>query len=396
MATIKAKIKSKKKDNTMRVFIEVSHGGTRVYIGTEIYVTSKDINNKMQLKKGFSSIPLEKIILNYRKRIAELGVKIKGYSADDIKNYLLKSDETDGGKYIDFIKFCEQRNAEILRQKGKNGTWYANHAAIEWLRVFIKNDELNVNTINKSLLKKFESFLIEQNVGTAGISSYLRALRTMFILCMDEYNDEQHDEYLIKHYPFRRFKIVEHRAEKRSADIEALKKIISFESKTKREEFGRDMFFLTFLLAGIAPVDLFKLTEIKDGYIEYYRDKVKHRNNRIKVKTPVCEQAKKIIEKYSPNGFLSTIKQYLNTPAFSRACAKGLESICKKLEIRRVTLYWARHTFATIAAELGFDTNLIDYTLGHVPSRNAMAEIYITRTQNKVDNLVNKVIRKLK
>ncbi|MDR1198637.1 MAG: site-specific integrase [Prevotellaceae bacterium] len=395
MATIVPYIRIQKNDGTYRVLIKITHQKLRVFIPTEIYVSQKDINNKNQLKKNFSSIPLEKIIYTYRNRIAELGTKIKAYSANDIKHYLLKSDRTDGGKYIDFIKFCEHRNTEILRLKGKNGTWYANHAAIEWLKVFIKDSALNVNTINRALLKKFESFLIEQNVGSAGISSYLRALRTMFILCMDEYNDEQHDEYIIKHYPFRRFKITEHHAEKRSVNIEDLKKIISFDCKAQREHLGKDMFLLTFFLAGIAPVDLFSLSEIKGGYIEYYRNKVKHRDNKIKVKIFVCRQAVELIEKYSTEYFLSDIKKYRNAKNFARACSKGLENICSGLGMDKVTLYRARHTFATFAAELGFDTNLIDYTLGHAPSRNAMAEVYITRTQTAVDNLVKKVIEKL-
>ncbi|MDR1199081.1 MAG: hypothetical protein LBK94_08760 [Prevotellaceae bacterium] len=60
MATIKPFIRTIKKDDSSRIIIEITHIGKRAYIPTEIYVSQKDINSKSQLKKNFSSIPLEK------------------------------------------------------------------------------------------------------------------------------------------------------------------------------------------------------------------------------------------------------------------------------------------------------------------------------------------------
>jgi len=212
---------------------------------------------------------------------------------------------------------------------------------------------------------------------------------------MDEYNNEAKDEYYVRHYPFRKYKIKEVIAEKRSMEVEMFVQILSASPITKREHIGRDMLLLSFLLAGIAPVDLYKLSPPKAGYIEYYRDKVKHRTKRIKVKIPVHPKAEELIEKYSLSGFLSGIKRYASERELSRACAEGLNSICKRIQVESVTLYWARHTFSSIAGEFGYDTNLIDYVLGHVPSRAKMAEVYITRKQKTVDGLVNAVISKV-
>ncbi|MDR0970539.1 MAG: site-specific integrase [Lentimicrobiaceae bacterium] len=324
--------------------------------------------------------------------IRMLGVKINSYSAKDIKSYLLKMDELEGGKYIDFISYCETDNEKIRKKKGKNGTYYANLSAINWIKKFV-GDSININEINKKFLIKFEEYLISNEVGTAGISAILRAMRAMFVRATEEYNDESKDEFFIKHYPFKNFKIKKHTpTHKRSTTIETIKKIYNFVPKTKREEIGKDMFILSFLFAGIAPIDLYCLKEIKNGYIEYYREKVKFRENKIRLKIPVCQQAENIVIKYSKTGFLSEIKKYSTPKDFSRACNKGLKSICEKLNIETITLYWARHTFATIAAELGFDSNLIDFTLGHAPRSNQMAEIYITRRQNSVDKLINEVI----
>jgi integrase len=391
MATIKTYIQKRKNDGTHRILIEITHNRQRAYIPTEIYVTDKDLTAKKHLKKTFYSLALDKLIIHYRQQIADMGVIISSYSASDIKTCLIKQNETKGGKYIDFIEFCTGKILELQKIKGKNGTYYQYLSAVNWLKKFKGDENLNILEINKPFVNKFEDYMRQKNVGVAGISASLRALRTLFIRAMDEYNDESKDEYIIKHYPFRNYKIKQHIPEKRSITMDIFKQVAYYDC-TGREKLGCDMLLLSFLLAGIAPIDLYNLKEIKNDYIEYYRDKVKHRTNRIKVKIPVYNQAAELIKQYSKNGFLSEIKRYSTCKNFSRACAKGIKSVCEKLEVENMSLYWARHTFATTAAELGYDTNLIDYVLGHTAGSNKMAEIYITRTQSSVDKLVNDVV----
>ena len=391
MAALSPYLQKPRPDGLIRISVKIDHKNQRRYIQTEIFCTVKDVSGD-KLRKSFYSAPLEKLLHTYRTRVAELGPKVREYSAEDIKRYLIRQDATDGGKYIDFAAFCDKRNEEIKKEKGKNGTWYANTAAIGWLKKFEKSDFIDINDITKRKLELFEAYMINAQVGPAGVNSYLRALRTMFLGAMDEYNNEAKGEYYVKHYPFRKYKIKEVVTEKRSMEIDVFVKILSSQIITKRERIGQDMLLLTFLLAGIAPVDLYKLSAPKSGYIEYFRDKVKHRANRIKVKIQIHQKAEELIEKYSLDGFLSDIKRYASEKELSRACAEGLECICKRIEVEPVTLYWARHTFSSIAGELGYDTNLIDFVLGHTPSKAKMAEVYITRKQKTVDSLVKDVI----
>ena len=52
---------------------------------------------------------------------------------------------------------------------------------------------------------------------------------------------------------------------------------------------------------------------------------------------------------------------------------------------------WARHTWATIAADIDIPDAVIDRTLGH-KSPYPMTDIYVRRNQKKVDEAVRAVI----
>ena len=60
----------------------------------------------------------------------------------------------------------------------------------------------------------------------------------------------------------------------------------------------------------------------------------------------------------------------------------------------KLSTYWARHTWATLAAELDIPDATISLALGH-SSGNRVTNIYINRNQKKVDEANRKVINYL-
>jgi integrase len=55
-----------------------------------------------------------------------------------------------------------------------------------------------------------------------------------------------------------------------------------------------------------------------------------------------------------------------------------------------ISIYWARHSWATIAAELDTPDSVIDMAMGH--KIQGMASVYIRRNLNKVSEANRKVI----
>lgn len=56
-----------------------------------------------------------------------------------------------------------------------------------------------------------------------------------------------------------------------------------------------------------------------------------------------------------------------------------------------LTMYWARHTWATLAADLDIPDATISLALGH-SGENRVTDIYIKRNQKKVDDANRRVL----
>ena len=153
----------------------------------------------------------------------------------------------------------------------------------------------------------------------------------------------------------------------------------------------------TFSLIGINIIDLCHIKEIRDGRIEYYRSKT-NRLYSIKIEPEALE----IIEKYKgKKQLLDIMDRYVDYKDYARRLNENLKAIGhttigkhgKKYReplYPQLTMYWARHTWATIAASLDIPKETIAAALGH--GGNTVTDIYIDFDQKKVDEANRKVI----
>ena len=200
------------------------------------------------------------------------------------------------------------------------------------------------------------------------------------------------DEEVTVHYPFRKFKIKPVKTRKRSFKVEVLRKIFNTPIDGFEEKY-RDIFKLIFCLCGINIVDLCNLKSIEDGRIEYDRAKT-NRHYSIKVEP----EAMAIIEKYRGKDWLinplDTNKDY--RCYYMRLChglktlKETLNAIDDGIKMDELTTYWARHSWATVAASLDIPKETIAAALGH--GGNTVTDIYIDFDQKKVDDANRKVL----
>ena len=250
-------------------------------------------------------------------------------------------------------------------------------------------DELMFEDITKDWLVKFENFLAITAPSKNARNIHLRNIRAVF-------NDAIDDEVTTA-YPFRKFKIRPVATAKRSLTVEQLRTLFNYEV----EEYAvrhLDMFKLIFFLIGINNVDLFNLEGItNEGRIEYYRAKT-GRMYSIKVEP----EALHIIYKYKGEKKLLNIADtYQKHVDYAKYLNKALQRIGEvkigkqgKKTIKplfpQITTYWARHTWATIAAELEIPKETIAAALGH--GGNTVTDIYIDFDRKKVDEANRRVI----
>lgn len=260
---------------------------------------------------------------------------------------------------------------------------------------FCDIETLNISNINNSWLNSFDTFLKGLSLKTNARSIHLRNIRAIFNYAID-------NEFIsISDYPFRRFKIKSEKTIKRALSVENLVKLRDYPCEAHQERY-RDIFMLIFYLIGINIKDLLNLKEIVNGRVEYRRAKTGRLYS-----IEVLPQAMMIIDKYKgKEHLLSIIEGYSDYRTFTGKINKHLQEIGgtkiqKKVGGKKyteivnplfpnLTTYWARHTWATIAAKLDIPKETIAAALGH--GGNTVTDIYIDYDQKKVDEANQKIV----
>lgn len=243
---------------------------------------------------------------------------------------------------------------------------------------------LRFEDITKDWLLRFDSFLETTSKSRNARNIHLRNIRSVF--------NDAIDNEITTAYPFRRFKIRAEPTRKRALGVEQLRLIFDVELPDYLERY-RQFFKLSFLLIGINVVDLCNLNEIEDGRIYYKRSKT-HRQYSIKVEPEALE----IINKYrGKKNLLNMMDTVQNYRSFYNRFMLGLNAIKdivnkdSKADLKELTTYWARHSWATIARKLGVSKDDIALALGH-SNGHEVTDIYIDEDLEKIDNANRKVI----
>lgn len=251
-----------------------------------------------------------------------------------------------------------------------------------------KLQTLQFEDITTEWLTEFENFLAKTATkNTRNI--HLRNMRSVF--------NEAIDNGVTTFYPFRRFPIRPVATAKRSLSI--LQLAMLFNADCELPEY-LDIFKLVFYLIGINVIDLYNLNDItSEGRIEYHRAKTKHFYS-IRVEP----EALQIINRYQGKKRLLNISERCsNHRNYIHRINEALQHIGPYTKHGRggkrnykplfpsLTTYWARHTWATIAAELDIPKETIAAALGHSIG-NPTTSIYIDFNIKKIDEANRKVI----
>lgn len=274
---------------------------------------------------------------------------------------------------------------KFMMTKDKKRTRDLYAVTLSRIRAYTKKyNTLRFEDITYDWLRDFDNFLAKTAPSVNGRSIHFRNIRAVF-------NDAITAE-IITHYPFRKFKIKHEATIKRSLTVEQLARLFSYEPKENEIRY-LDMFKLSFYLIGINLIDLMGLKRIIGGRIEYHREKT-GRLYSIKVEPEAMEIIKKYQGDESLIGFLGKYKNY---HSFVKLINMHLHAIGKELDQMNnervysdLTSYWARHTWATTAAELEIPKETIAKALGH--GGNEVTDVYIRFDDKKIDIANRRVI----
>lgn len=176
---------------------------------------------------------------------------------------------------------------------------------------------------------------------------------------------------------------------KRNLTLAHFRALWNAEPKSTREAEALDLFRFSFLAIAMNTVDIAALTpsSIFNGRIEYDRAKT---GKQYSVK--IVPELQALIDKYSSdNRLFSPFAGYTDYGRLVVHCDHALANISKRLGLPRVSLYWARHTWASFASELDIPVDIISDALGHSHGAR-VTMVYIHQDQRKVDEANRRVI----
>lgn len=408
MATVKAVILKEKKrnDGTWNVKIRIIHEKKVSYMATSHYVSIDCINKKtFELKERNNPVYDQVMIdvLKIRRQLSALGHQIDYYTAQGLVRLMKEklSGKPDG---INFFDFAENHIQELIKQDKRTSQSY--RAMLSRLEEFAGSRNLMFSDITSNFLFNFDTFLRASDskhgfgkISSSGIRLYIGKIQHLFNLAKLKYNDEDAGIVKIANNPFVKYKLPKvNGIKKKALSAEDIKRIKEFDVPVnmKGAMIARDVFVMSFLLCGMNTVDMYFLRPEINGRYEYERRKTAgRRDDKAFISIRIEPELEPYIDRYMDevgdrafNFFL----RYSSDKQFVTKVNGNLKYIGDALGIENLTLYAARHSFATIARnDCGVSMDDVAMALNH-KSGHDVTDTYIKKDWKRIDDVNRKVI----
>ena len=276
-----------------------------------------------------------------------------------------------------------------LRQLGKIRTSETYTATLKSFMEFREEHDVPLDGVNSDLMLLYEAHLKAKGVRMNTTSFYMRILRAV-------YNRAVEKELTPQKYPFRHVYTGVDKTVKRAVPVKVIKALKELNLSMKSSlDFARDMFMFSFYTRGMSFVDMayLKKTDLQNGILTYCRRKT---GQRLTVKWEKCME--EIIKKYPSNSstYLLPIikeqgnerKQYDNALHLVNYRLKDLSGMLKLQ--RPLTMYVARHSWASVAKVRNVPLSVISEGMGHDSEKTT--QIYLASLEASVVDKANKRI----
>lgn len=325
-------------------------------------------------------------LLRFHTIIDSLDSAGRPYSADCIVNIFAGSSA--GGGFVSFALGLIDEMARIGRLK----TAKRFRDTIASFSKYTDNRDISWHDFNSTLISGYEQFLLGRGLCRNSTSFYMRNLRSIA-------NHAIEHDYTMPRNPFSHVYTGIDKTVKRAIPLRTLCRIRDADlSAWPSLEFARNAFMFSFYTRGMSFVDMafLRKTDVSNGIIVYRR-----RKTRQLIRVKIEAQTRRIIQAMgeSPSSRLLPIigsdtddpeRQYLN--AYHRV-NRNLKKLGKMLGMEtKLTMYVARHTWASIARSSNIPIAIISEAMGH--DSESTTRIYLsTLDTSSVDRANSKILK---
>lgn len=211
--------------------------------------------------------------------------------------------------------------------------------------------DCDIEAIDRRMVMKWNAALSRSNLSANTANTYMRIIRAAYNKAVDELCIEAPN-------PWKRALIGQQETVKRALDSLSLRRLAAMKPGKKKQAWAKDVFMLLFMLRGMPPRDLWDLSprDVQGDCIIYRRAKTG-----TLVRLKLEPEAKELLKRL---GFAQKrARPFL--PEYRKA-NYHLRKVGTALGLTfPLTLYCARHSWATAAQREGMPTSAISQCLGH-------------------------------
>lgn len=391
MATLNAVIiKSKEgKNGRNKVRISVAHNGETRYIVTDITLdSSNEFRNGAVVKRPDAAMINTKIrglLQRYQTAIDDLEY-IDGLSCAELV-FQLKNAENNKRRtlksiYEEYIECSRAKQSSLATYKS---SWNA-------ITTYLP-DKTIIDNISHQTVVGMDKKFRDHGLAPSTISAYMALFMSLVKYALRcGYVQFRADPFMGYHLP---------KGSPRQSwiTVEEVKRIRDIDTTRKNIIRCRDMFMLSYYLGGINITDLLDINFNEQQktlkYIRKKTDRLVKVNPYVEFDIP--EEAKEIIAKYkAPDGKLKVInskKEFLLKHIFTH----NMPLLAEMVGVKGLIYYSARKSFSQHAFDLGINTGVIDYILGHKLDKvgNTLYN-YVYVTPEMATEAIRKVLDNLK
>lgn len=387
--TIVPNLKLKNGNHTIR--IAVTHSGQTRYIPTDVVIsTEKEFKDGRIVKrpdKDALNLKLRKILNSYEDKIAQIQFAdslscsqlismLKGPASEvnhrtlaDIANeYLNQIDEEERTKSHKMYKLAIKR---YLSYAGQNTLM----------------EHITPLRINKYILE-----LQKDKLSPTSINIYVTLLKVIINYAIKM----QYISFRVN--PFITAKIPTARKRDTFITVEQLKRIRDAKLEQQHLIVVRDMFMLTYYLAGMNLVDILSYNFKNATEMRFIRKKTRNmKSGDAVINFTIPEEAKPIINKYMDNETGKLIfGRYKNYSSCYSGLARNIKTLAQIGGIDHYfTLYSARKSFVQHGFNLGIPLSTLEYCIGQSMKEDRPIFNYVSIMKEHADKAIRQILDNL-
>lgn len=277
-----------------------------------------------------------------------------------------------------------------LREYGREGTAEKYRSAMRSFSTFRGGADIGLAEVDSELMEAYQAWLRRRGVTANTVSFYARILRAV-------YNRAVEQGLTADRRPFRHVYTGIGKTVKRALPLDIIRKIKELDlSASPAMSFARDMFMLSFYFRGMSLVDMAFLRKdsISSGAITYRRRKTGRQ-----LSIECTAEMQTILDRYSPASSDYLLPIIKSTGGDGRRSYRNM-GFCINYNLKKIagilnigtalTMYVARHSWASAARDKGIAVGVISEGMGH--DSEATTRIYLSDLDAGVVHRANSLI----